>query len=72
MGGRTRFYAVSMVVALGRSVQLYVYAAFSPIPISLLGFDETKQIGIGYLKNFAAAASQAWSWFLSSTSTRIL
>ena len=55
MGGRTRFYAVSMVVALGRSVQLYVYAAFSPIPISLLGFEETKQIGIGYLKNFAAA-----------------
>jgi len=50
------FYAVSMVVALGRSVQLYVYAAFSPIPISLLGFEETKQIGIGYLKNFAAAA----------------
>ena len=35
------FYAVSMVVALGRSVQLYVYAAFSPIPISLLGFEET-------------------------------
>ena len=30
------FYAVSMVVALGRSVQLYVYAAFSPTPISLL------------------------------------
>lgn len=26
------------------------------IPISLLGFEETKQIGIGYLKNFAAAA----------------
>ena len=50
------FYAVSMVVALGRSVQLYVYAAFSPIPISLLGFEEAKQIGIGYLKNFAAAA----------------
>lgn len=50
------FYAISMVVALGRSVQLYVYAAFSPIPISLLGFEETKQIGIGYLKNFAAAA----------------
>ena len=35
---------------------LIFYAAFSPIPISLLGFEETKQIGIGYLKNFAAAA----------------
>lgn len=49
-------YAISMVVALARSIQLYIYAAFSPIPVSLLGFEETKQIGIGYLKNFAAAA----------------
>lgn len=49
-------YVVAMIVALARSVQLYVYAAFSPIPVSLLGFEETRQIGIGYLKNFAAAA----------------
>lgn len=49
-------YAISMVVALARAIQLYVYAVFSPIPVSLLGFEETKQIGISYLKNFAAAA----------------
>lgn len=49
-------YVVAMVVALARAIQLYVYAAFSPIPVALLGFEETKQVGIGYLKNFAAAA----------------
>ena len=27
----------------------------SAIPVSLLGFDETRQMGIGFLKNFAAA-----------------
>lgn len=49
-------YAVAMVVALARSIQLYVYAALSPIPISLAGFEETKQVTIGFFKNFAAAA----------------
>lgn len=48
-------YVVSIVVALARGVQLYVMAAFSPIPLSLLGFDETRQAGISFLKNFCAA-----------------
>lgn len=47
-------YIVSMVVALARAIQIYVLAAMSPIPIALMGFEETKQMGIGYLKNFAA------------------
>ena len=49
-------YVVSMVVALARGIQLYAMAAFSPIPLSLLGFDETRQMGIGFLKNFCASA----------------
>lgn len=49
-------YIVSIVVALARGIQLYAMAAFSPIPLSLLGFDETRQMGIGFLKNFCAAA----------------
>lgn len=49
-------YIVSLVVALARGIQLYAMAAFSPIPLSLLGFDETRQMGIGFLKNFCAAA----------------
>lgn len=47
---------VSTVVVMARAVQLYAMAAFSPIPLSLLGFDETRQMGIGFLKNFCAAA----------------
>lgn len=48
-------YIIAIVIALARSWQLYIYAAFSAIPVSLLGFDETRQMGIGFLKNFAAA-----------------
>ncbi len=29
-------------------------AAFAPIPLSLMALDETRQMGVGYLKNFAA------------------
>ena len=29
-------------------------AAFAPIPMSLMALDDTRQIGIGYLKNFTA------------------
>lgn len=49
-------YLVTLVVSLARGIQLYVLAAFAPIPLSLLGFDETRQMGIGFLKNFCAAA----------------
>lgn len=49
-------YLVALVVALARGVQLYAMAVFAPIPLSLLGFDETRQMGIGFLKNFCAAA----------------
>ena len=30
------------------------YYQFSPIPLSLMALDDTRQIGIGYLKNFTA------------------
>lgn len=48
-------YVIAIVVALARGVQIYVMATFSPIPLSLLGFDETRQMGVGFLKNFCAA-----------------
>lgn len=47
-------YIVSLVVCWARALQLYIMAAFSPIPLSLMALDDTRQIGIGYLKNFAA------------------
>ncbi|MDO5107426.1 MAG: CD0415/CD1112 family protein [Coriobacteriaceae bacterium] len=47
-------YVVALVVSWARALQIYVMAAFAPIPISLLALDETRQMGVGYLKNFAA------------------
>lgn len=47
-------YIVALVVCWARAIQLYVMAAFAPIPFAFLGFDQTRQIGIGYLKSFGA------------------
>ena len=47
-------YVVALVVTWARAIQIYVMAAFSPIPLSLMALDETRQMGVGYLKNFAA------------------
>ena len=47
-------YIVSLVVCWARALQLYIMAAFSPIPLSLMALDDTRQIGVGYIKNFAA------------------
>lgn len=49
-------YIIAFVVSMARALQLYVMAAFSPIPLSLLGFEESRQMGMGFLKNFAAVA----------------
>lgn len=53
--------AVSMVasvvayfIAYARAIQIYIMAAFSPIPLALMGFEETRSFGINYLKNFLA------------------
>lgn len=47
-------YVVSLVVCWARALQLYIMAAFSPIPLSLMALDDTRQVGVGYLKNFTA------------------
>lgn len=47
-------YVVALVVSWGRALQIYIMAAFSPIPLSLLAEDETRQMGVGYLRNFAS------------------
>ena len=47
-------YIVALVVCWARAIQLYVMAAFGPIPLSLMALNDTRQIGIGYLKNFTA------------------
>ena len=47
-------YVVALVVSWARAIQIYIMAAFSPIPLALTSMDETRQMGVGYLKNFAA------------------
>ena len=42
------------VMCYMRAMQLYVMAAFSPLPFALLGFDETKNYGVSFCKNFLA------------------
>ena len=59
--------AVSFIVIVGRGLEMYFYATLSPLPVALLGFDETKQMGIGFLKNFAALAlSYLFVYFILS------
>lgn len=48
-------YCFAFIIAYARAWQIYVLAAFSSIPLALLGFEETRQMAIGFLKNFAAA-----------------
>lgn len=47
-------YVVALVVSWARALQIYVMAAASPIPLSIMALDETRQMGVGYLRNFAA------------------
>lgn len=42
------------VMSAARAIQIYILAAFSPIPLSLLGFEETRSMGVGFFKSFAA------------------
>ena len=47
-------YVVALVVCWARALQLYIMAAFAPIPLAFLGMDATRQIGVGYLRSFGA------------------
>lgn len=47
-------YIVALVVSWARAIQLYLMAAFSPIPLALMGLEDTRHIGIGYLKSFVS------------------
>lgn len=48
-------YVATTAVLLARSLQIYIMAMFSPIPLALLGSDLTRSMGIGFLKNFVSA-----------------
>jgi hypothetical protein len=48
-------YIISLVICWARAIQLYIMAMLAPIPLSLMALDETRQTGVGYIKNFCAA-----------------
>lgn len=49
-------YMIVIVMSYARAIQLYIFMAFSPLPLSFLGIDETRSFGVGYIKNFMAVA----------------
>ncbi|WP_153004288.1 type IV secretion system protein [Microbacterium testaceum] len=48
--------AIASVLVVVRFLQLYVMSAFASLPLAFLAHEETKQIGVGYLKRFAVVA----------------
>jgi hypothetical protein len=47
-------WVVTLVMGLARALQLYLFMAFAPIPFALMGIDETRQMGVGFVKNFVS------------------
>lgn len=47
---------LAIVLVFIRFLQMYLLTAFASLPVAFLGHDDTKGIGIGYLKAFAAVA----------------
>lgn len=45
---------ISHAVVLGRSLEIYLFAMFAPLPMAMFGFEETKSWAVGYVKNFVA------------------
>ena len=42
-----------LVVTWGRAIQIYMMAALSPIPLALMGLEDTRQAGVSFLRHFA-------------------
>lgn len=47
-------WGVSYLVVWGRAFQIYAFLSFAPIPMALMASEETKSIGVGFMKNFFA------------------
>ncbi len=47
---------ISYALVFARALQLYIMAACSPIPFALMAFDETRQMGVNFCKNFIAVS----------------
>ena len=47
-------YALTEITLVGRAIQIYLYATFSPLMLSLIGVDELRPWWMGFLKGFIA------------------
>lgn len=45
---------IAYAMMIGRAIEIYLTAMFAPIPFALMGFDETRSWGWGYLRQFLA------------------
>lgn len=51
--------AIVWITIIIRTFQIFFYYALSPLSISFLFLDQTRQMGVGFLKNFAAVCLSA-------------
>lgn len=47
---------LAIILIFVRFIQLYIMTSFASLPLAFLAHDETKSIGIGYLKRYAGVA----------------
>ena len=47
---------LALVLIFVRFIQLYMMTVFASLPIAFIAYEETKQMGIGYLKRYASTA----------------
>lgn len=45
---------ISYAMMIGRAIEIYLTAMFAPIPFALMGVDETRSWGWGYIRQFLA------------------
>lgn len=57
-GGVTIILGLVEILCIGRFIEIYVYIAVSPIPLSTFPSDELSQIAKNFLKSFAAVCLQ--------------
>ena len=48
--------AVTQLVVMARVLQVYAMVFLSPIPLSLMGMEQTRQFAVGFLRSFASLA----------------
>ncbi len=51
---------LALAIVVMRFIKLWVFSAWAPVPIAFLAEQESRQIGIGFLRNYGATVTQAF------------